>query len=64
MLERLQEDGRDDALREDIAMRKAVDLLVEGATAIPAEQAEARDKLWTPEKEGKEKSAQIWTPDS
>ena len=63
-LERLEQDGRDDALREDIAMRKAVDLLVEGAKPIPAEQAEARDKLWTPEKEQKEKSGEIWTPDS
>ena len=61
-LERIKEDGRDDALREDVAMRKAVDLLVEHAKPIPLEQAEAREKLWTPEKEQKEKSAQIWTP--
>ena len=61
-LEQIKEDGRDDALREDVAMRKAVDLLVEHAKPIPLEQAEARDKLWTPEKEAKEKSAQIWTP--
>jgi trigger factor len=64
MLERIKADGRDDALREDIAMRKAVDLLVESAKPIPADQAEARDKLWTPEKEGKEKASQIWTPGS
>jgi trigger factor len=64
MLERIKSDGRDDALREDIAMRKAVDVLVEGAKPIPAEQAEARDKLWTPEKEGKEKASQLWTPGS
>jgi trigger factor len=63
-LERIKADGRDDVLREDIAMRKAVDLLVEHAKPIPAEQAEARDKLWTPEKDEKEKPAQIWTPGS
>ena len=63
-LERLKDDGRDDALREDIAMRKAVDLLVEHAKPIPLEQAEARDKLWTPDKEAKEKPAEIWTPGS
>jgi trigger factor len=63
-LERAKEEGRDDALREDIAMRKAVDLLVESAKPIPAEQAEAREKLWTPEKEAEEKSSQIWTPGS
>ena len=40
--------GGDEALREDIAMRKAVDLIVEHATAITVEQAQAREKLWTP----------------
>jgi trigger factor len=64
VLERVKAEGRDDALREDIAMRKAVDLLVEHAKTIPLERAEARDKLWTPEKESKEKSGQIWTPGS
>jgi trigger factor len=62
--ERAKEEGRDDALREDIAMRRAVDLLVESAKPIPAEQAEAREKLWTPEKEAEQKSSQIWTPGS
>ena len=45
-------------------MRKAVDLLVESAKPIPVEQAEAREKLWTPEKEAAEKPSQIWTPGS
>jgi trigger factor len=62
--ERAKEEGRDEVLREDIAMRKAVDLLVESSKPIPAEQAEAREKLWTPEKEAEEKSSQIWTPGS
>lgn len=62
--ERAKEEGRDDVLREDIAMRKAVDLLVESAKAIPAEQADAREKLWTPEKEAEEKSSKLWTPGS
>jgi trigger factor len=63
-LERARSQGRDDALREDIAMRKAVDLLVDSAKPIPVEQAAARDKLWTPEKEGAERAEQIWTPGS
>src|SRR5436190_13815295 len=63
--ERMKQQGRDDLLREDIAMRKAVDLLVEEARPISVEQAKARDKLWTPEKEQKEgASEQIWTPGS
>jgi trigger factor len=63
-LDRARQQGRDEALREDIAMRKVVDLLVEHAKPIALEQAQARDKLWTPEKEGKERSEQIWTPGS
>lgn len=57
--------GADDALREDIAMRKAVDLIVEHANAIPAAQAQAREDLWTPEKDApKSGSGEIWTPGS
>jgi trigger factor len=62
--ERAVEQGRDESLREDIAMRKAVDLLVDSAKAIPVDQANARDKLWTPGKEAEEKSSEIWTPGS
>jgi trigger factor len=65
-LKRARQQGADEALREDIAMRKAVDLLVETAKPIPAEQAAAREKLWTPEKERDEAegSGRIWTPGS
>jgi len=61
-LDRAREQGRDELLREDIAMRKAVDLLAEHAKPIPIEQQEARDKLWTPEKEAAEKKSKLWTP--
>jgi trigger factor len=64
-LKRARAQGADEALREDIAMRKAVDLVVEHAGAIPVEQAKARDKLWTPEKErGEPAAGEIWTPGS
>ena len=67
-LEKAKKRGTDEALREDIAMRKAVDLIVERAKPIPIEQAKARDELWTPEKEEKEEKAkssgEIWTPGS
>jgi trigger factor len=63
-LKRARAQGAEDALREDIAMRKAVDLIVEHAKPVAAEQAEARDKLWTPDKEGEEKPGEIWTPGS
>jgi hypothetical protein len=66
-LEKAKERGTDDALREDIAMRKAVDLIVERAKPIPIEQAQAREELWTPEKEEEKKaegSGELWTPGS
>ncbi len=61
-LAKATEDGRADALREDIAMRKAVDLIVDSTTAIPAAPAEAREQIWTPEQEATEPSAELWTP--
>jgi trigger factor len=61
-LERAKQEGRDEPLREDIAMRKAVDLMVESAKPITVEQAKARDKLWTPEKDEEETPKEIWTP--
>ena len=51
-LKRARSQGADEALREDIAMRKAVDLIVENAEPISAERAAAREKLWTPESAG------------
>ncbi|MHB1835880.1 MAG: trigger factor [Solirubrobacteraceae bacterium] len=53
------------SLREDVAARKALELLVAEAKPISVEQARARDKLWTPgSEEGQKASAagQIWTP--
>jgi trigger factor len=47
-LKRARSQGADEALREDIAMRKAVDLVVENAKPIEAERAAAREKIWTP----------------
>lgn len=65
-LKRARSQGADDALREDIAMRKAVDLVVDNATAISVEQAQAREKLWTPgaDKDAEQGAGEIWTPGS
>ncbi len=62
-LEKARKQGRDELLREDIAMRKALDTLVENAKPITVEQAEARGKLWTPETEEKG-AGELWTPGS
>lgn len=63
-LEHAKEHGRDDALRRDVAMRKAVDLLVEHARPIAAERARAREEIWTPEQDEPAESKQLWTPGS
>jgi trigger factor len=77
LLARLQESGRDSVLREEVRLRKAADLVVEAATPIPLEQAEAREKIWTPEKDMAEaepgapstpaqagEPGKLWTPGS
>jgi trigger factor len=65
LLEQLRKSGRIDRLREDLAIRQAVDLLVKEAKPISVEQAKARDKLWTPGKdEDEDGPGRLWTPDS
>jgi trigger factor len=60
---RLEKAGRLDELRDDLAQRAAIDLLAGEATAISVEQAKARDKLWTPDKEASEGApSRLWTP--
>ncbi len=61
LLKRLRESGRDAMIRDDIRFRKAIDLVAEAAKPIPLEQAEAREQIWTPEKERKE-AGELWTP--
>jgi trigger factor len=61
---RLRESGGYESLREDLRLREALDRLAAGVQRIAAELAEAREKLWTPEKEKPEISAKLWTPGS
>jgi trigger factor len=63
LLERLKSSGRLETLKEDLAQRKALDLIAESAKPISIEQARARDKLWTPGREERASSTgQLWTP--
>jgi trigger factor len=65
LLERLRSSGALERLREDVSNRMALELLVREAKRISVEQAKARQKLWTPGKEGAEQGAgQLWTPGS
>jgi trigger factor len=63
--ERLRDRGRLDEIREDVALRRAAELLVREAKPISVEQAKARQKLWTPGKDDPEHgSGRLWTPGS
>jgi trigger factor len=68
LLERLRETGRLDRMRQEVATRQAVELLVAEAKPISVEQAKARQKLWTPGKQDPDHpeggSGQLWTPGS
>src|SRR3954447_3715689 len=67
LLENLTSTGRDSLLRSEIRLRKPADVIADSAKPIPAEQAAARDALWTPEKEREESEAAeagLWTPGS
>jgi trigger factor len=57
LMAELRRTGRLEELREELAARKAIDLIVSEAKPIARERAEARAKLWTPEKELEEAAA-------
>ncbi len=56
--------GQQESIREDLRLRAALDRLVQDVTPIAPELAEARDKLWTPDKEKAEGETKLWIPGS
>ena len=64
LLERMKSANRLEPFKAELANRKALDMLAETATPITVEQAQARDKLWTPGSDAEERSQQLWTPGS
>jgi trigger factor len=64
LLERMKSANRLEPFKAELANRKALDLLAESAKPITVEQAQARDKLWTPGSDAEERSQQLWTPGS
>ena len=61
---RLRESGRFESLRDDIRLRKALDRITSEVKRIPRALAEARDAIWTPDKEKPDTEAKLWTPGS
>jgi trigger factor len=64
LIGQVRDAGRYDALRADLRLRKALDRIASDVKRIPVELAQARDKLWTPEKEKPETATKLWTPGS
>jgi trigger factor len=56
--------GQQESVREDLRLRAALDRLVADVQPIAPELAEARDKLWTPDKEKPAGDTKLWTPGS
>lgn len=63
-LDRLRESGRFETLREDMRLRNALDRIVSEVKRIPRELAEAREAIWTPDKEKPQTETKLWTPGS
>ena len=63
-LSRLRESGRFETLREDIRLRNALDRVAAEVTRIPRELADAREAIWTPDKEKQQTETKLWTPGS
>ena len=56
--------GHEEALREDLRLREALDRLAAEVQPISVEQAAARDAIWTPDKEKPAGETKLWTPGS
>ena len=56
--------GRQELLRGDLRLRKALDRVAAEARRVPAEVARAREEIWTPDKETSPTETKLWTPGS
>ena len=62
VIEELWQHGRHEDLREDLRLRAALDRVAADVKPIPLEQAQAREAIWTPDKEKPETETKLWTP--
>jgi trigger factor len=63
-LKEIRESGREELLKQDLRMRRALELIAEEANPISLDQAKAREEIWTPESEQEEEKGALWTPGS
>ncbi len=62
LLAQLKSTGQDRAIREDLLARKAIELMEKESKPLSVEQAQAKEKLWTPDEERPDEATEIWTP--
>ena len=58
----LHESGRFETLRDDLRLRQALDRVAAEVKPIPKAQADAREAIWTPDKEKPPTETKLWTP--
>jgi trigger factor len=64
VIEQARASGIYETERENMRLAKALDRVAADVTRIPPEQAEARERIWTPEKETQQAETKLWTPSS
>ena len=65
LVQEVMESPAKEAARDELRLRRALDRAVELATPITQEQAEAREKLWTPDSDEQTTQSEkptLWTP--
>ena len=58
------EQGGADRVRDDIRLKKALDRVAAEVKPIAPDLHEARESIWTPEKEQAQDAPKLWTPGS
>ena len=64
IIEQAHEAGAYDSEREAMRLARALDRIAAEVERIPPEQAEAREAIWTPDKEKPKTDTKLWTPGS
>ena len=64
IIAQLRESGVYEQERQSLRMAAALDRIATEVKRITVEQAEARDAIWTPDKEKPKTESKLWTPGS
>jgi trigger factor len=64
VIEQAREAGAFESEREAMRLARTLDRIAAEVERIPPEQAEAREQIWTPDKEKPKTETKLWTPGS